>query len=303
MTRLEVLAALMLLVGSTLLFSLRRWFGRRSLVERLRPYTPGGLTIATSHGLLSVDSFRDVIAPLAQGTGRSLSRIFGVSEDLESKLRRLHSPIDATSFRTRQLGYALLSVIGAVLVAMVGQLPVPVAFLLVLVTPLLVFLLLEQRVMSASEDRQQRLFLELPLVAEQLGMLLAAGYSLGGALHRVAERGDGVAAEDLRLVVGRVGQGLTEIQALREWADLAAVDALGRLVSVLALNSEGGDLGSLVSQEARTMRREAHRQLLETIERRDQQVWIPVTVAALLPGSILIGIPFIQAMRAFSNAG
>jgi tight adherence protein C len=72
---------------------------------------------------------------------------------------------------------------------------------------------------------------------------------------------------------------------------------------VLALNREAGDLGSLIGDEARTIRREAHRSLLETIERRDQQVWIPVTVAALVPGSILIGIPFIEAMRTFSNAG
>lgn len=49
------------------------------------------------------------------------------------------------------------------------------------------------------------------------------------------------------------------------------------------------------------MRREAHRELIETIERRTQQVWIPVTVAALLPGVLLMGVPFLEALSLFSK--
>jgi hypothetical protein len=44
------------------------------------------------------------------------------------------------------------------------------------------------------------------------------------------------------------------------------------------------------------MRREAHRRLVESIERRAQQVWVPVTVAALLPGAIFLAVPFIDAL-------
>jgi Flp pilus assembly protein TadB len=132
-------------------------------------------------------------------------------------------------------------------------------------------------------------------------MLLAAGYSVGAALHRIASRGNGVVAEDLRMALARMRQGLTETQALTEWAELADVAALHRLVAVLSLNREAGDLGVLISDEARAIRREAHRDLLEAIERKDQQVWIPVAIAALIPGTILIAIPFIQAMRTFSD--
>ncbi len=49
------------------------------------------------------------------------------------------------------------------------------------------------------------------------------------------------------------------------------------------------------------MRRDAQRQLIETIERRGQQVWIPVTVAALVPGVLLMGVPFVDALRVFSS--
>lgn len=301
MTRLEVLAALALFAGATLVLSRVRWFSRRPLVNRLRPYTPGGLGVEGRQDLLSVDSFREVVAPLSQGLGSGVARMFGISEELDVKLRRVHAPIDAGQFRSRQVGYALVALLVAVLVALAVGLGPTAGFLLALFAPLLTFLVLEQRVVSASETRQERLFRELPVVAEQLGMLLAAGYSLGAAMHRVAERGNGVIAEDLQRVLVRMSQGLTELQALREWAELADVEALDRLVSVLALNREAGDLGSLIGDEARAIRREAHRELLETIERRDQQVWIPVTVAALVPGTILIAVPFIQAMRIFSG--
>ena len=83
---------------------------------------------------------------------------------------------------------------------------------------------------------------------------------------------------------------------------LERVDALDRLVSILVLNREAGDLGRLISEEARSIRRDVHRELVETVERRGQQVWIPVTVATLVPGVIFLAIPFIEAMRLFTDS-
>jgi len=102
-------------------------------------------------------------------------------------------------------------------------------------------------------------------------------------------------------VCGRIRQGLSEIDALREWAAVARVEALDRLVPVLALDRETGDLGRLLSAEARAIRRDVHRQLVEAMERRGQQVWIPVTVATLVPGVVFMAIPFIEALRVFSG--
>jgi tight adherence protein C len=130
----------------------------------------------------------------------------------------------------------------------------------------------EQRLAAESQAWQRRVFLELPVVAEQLGMLLSAGYSLGAGLGRLAARGKGACGRDLQRVVGRIRQGLSETEALREWATVADVDALHRLVGVLALNRQSGDLGRLIGEEARAIRRDVHRELIETIERRGQQV-------------------------------
>lgn len=300
--RLFVLSGLVLWVGATLLLSQLRWFARPPLVARLRPYSPAGLAGPPRKGLLSVESFRDVVGPLSSRLGERLARLFGISEELAVRLDRLHSPLDVSAFRVRQIGWSVAGMAVAAL-ASVALRPTPALVLVLLLgAPLLAFLILEQQLVSASQRRQRRLFLELPVVGEQLAMLLSAGFSLGSALNRLAERGHGVCAQDLRRVTSRIRQGLSEIEALQEWATVARVGPLDRLVPVLALNREASDLGRLISEEARAIRREVQRELTETMERRGQSVWIPVTVATLVPGVIFLSIPFIEALSLFSGS-
>jgi tight adherence protein C len=301
-TQLLVLAALSLFVGSTLLLSHIRWFRRRPLVDRLAPYVPGGSTARSTGILVSAETFGQVIGPLARVVGERGARAVGVTEALAVRLERIGSTLDVTAFRVRQLGWAAVGlVIGSVL-AVATQQSGLVALLLMVAGPLIGFLVVEQRLAAESQAWQRRIFLELPVVAEQLGMLLSAGYSLGAGLSRLAARGKGACGRDLQRVVGRIRQGLSETEALREWATVADVDALHRLVGVLALNRQSGDLGRLIGEEARAIRRDVHRDLIETIERRGQQVWIPVTVAALVPGVIFLAVPFIAALSLFANS-
>jgi Flp pilus assembly protein TadB len=294
-------AGVVLWAGTTLLLSELRWFRRRTLADRLRPYSPGAGTARGTGGALSVGSFREVVGPVASALGTRVARVAGVGEDLATRLERIHAEVDPTAFRVRQLTYAIAGFGTAVMVAAAVRPPTAVGLLFVLGAPVLAFLVLEQRLAERSADWQRRLFLELPVVAEQLGMLLSAGYSLGGALNRLAARGRGACGRDLARVCTRVRQGLSEVDALREWSAVAAVPAVDRLVQVLALNREAGDLGRLITDEARSVRREVHRQLLASIDRRSQQVWVPVTVAALVPGVLFLTVPFIEALTVFSG--
>ena len=300
--RLALLSCVVLWIGAALALSRARWFERRPLTERLRPYAPGDTSTTARSGVFSVNSFRDVIGPLAREIGERLARLFGVDEDLASRLERVHSPVTVTEFRVRQLGWTAATFGGGAVVAVAAGLPGAIGVLFVLGLPLLTFLVIEQRLATESARWQRRVFLELPILAEQLGMLLSAGYSLGAALNRLAARGKGNCGRDLARVCGRIRHGLSELDALREWSSLERVDALDRLVSILMLNREAGDLGRLISEEARSIRRDVHRELVATVERRGQQVWIPVTVATLVPGVIFLAIPFIEAMRLFTDS-
>ena len=300
MSVLLVLLPLSLFSGLALALSEVRWFRRPRLAERLSPYSPvAGPPLR--NGVFSVESFRDIAAPLARSIGERVSGLFGVGEELGERLRRIHSPLDVTTFRVRQLGWAAAAFGIGTLSSVALGLPAPMAILLVVGSPVLAFLFLEQNVAAASKRWQREVFLELPVIAEQLGMLISAGWSLGAALARTADRGGGACANDLDRVMQRVRQGLSEHAALREWADLADVEALSRLVGVLSLDRDTADLGRLIAEEARAIRRDAHRELIESIERRNQQVWVPVTVAALVPGVLLMGVPFIDALSLFAG--
>lgn len=301
MSRLVVLSALGLWLGATLLLSRVRWFARVPMSERLRPYASGGMASAPRPGVLSAESFRDAIGPLASTVGERLARVLGVAEELDVRLARIHSPLDATGFRIRQVGYAVAALGVATLFSAAFRPPLPIALLFVAGGPLLAFLVLEQQLATASKSWQRRVFLELPVIAEQLAMLLSAGYSLTAAMNRVATRGAGACARDLRRVLARIRQGLSDVEALREWAATVQVDAVDRLVPVLALNREASDLGRLLSEEARGIRRDVQRELIELVERRGQQVWIPVTVATLVPGVIFLAVPFVTALQLFAQ--
>ena len=251
--------------------------------------------------MLSAESFADVIAPLSRAMGARIARLFRVGEELGARLDRIQHQLDVTGFRVRQVGWAAASLGLAMLVSVVIGLGAVPAMAVVVALPTLAFLLLEQQLANESQRWQRRTRLELPVVTEQIGMLLGAGWSLSASLARVSRRGGGVCATDLERVLSRIRQGLSEIEALREWTIRADVEPLHRLVSVLAFNQKATDLGPLISEEARAMRREAHRELIESIERRTQQVWIPVTAATLLPGVMLMGVPFIDALRLFGS--
>ncbi len=300
--RLFVLSGLVLWAGATLVLSELRWFARPPLTQRLRPYTTGGMATPVRSGPFSVESFRQVVGPLSLAVGERMARLFGVSEELRVRLERIHSPLDVTAFRIRQVGWSVAAVAVAALASLSLRLPGPLTAAVLVGAPLLAFLVLEQKVASASARWQRRLFLELPVLSEQLAMLLSAGFSLGSALNRLASRGSGVGAADLKRVTGRMLQGLSEVEALREWAAVAQVDALDRLVPVLALNQGAGDLGRLVSAEARAIRKDVQRELVEIMEQRGQKVWIPVTVATLVPGVVFLCIPFVEALRMFSGS-
>jgi len=295
-------SGLVVWVGATLLLSARSSYSRPALAERLRPFSPGSGVTKMSGGILSVESLRDVLAPVARHAGDRLASLFGVVEPLEIRLRRIHSPLDVATFRLRQLAWSIGGLVAGGVVASLIADPAAVSILVTVGAPLMVFLLIEQKLARESEAWQRTLEAELPVIGEQLAMLLNAGYSLGSALSRISGSGHGCAATDLKNVVNRTRYGLSEAQALREWSELARVESVHRLVSVLALNTEAADLGRLVSAESRSARRDLHRRTLETIERRAQQVWVPVTVATLVPGVILIAVPFLAALKLFSNA-
>jgi tight adherence protein C len=295
--RLLVLSGLALWLGVSLLLLHVPAVSRVRLVDRLRPFTSGAFAPPVADGT----GVRRVLVPVALEVGARLARVLGTTDDVEARLFRIHSSRSAASFRLRQLGWALAAVAGAAMTSSAAGLPAGAVLLALPAAAVGAYAVAEMQLNAECRRFEERRTLEMPVVAEQLAMLVSAGYSLGSALGRVASRGTGACARDVARVHRRIRHGVTERTALFEWANQARSPAVDRLVAVLALNSETGDLGRLLSEEARSIRRSVQRRTVEVMDRRAQQVWVPVTVAALVPGVIFLAVPFVAALRLFAG--
>jgi Flp pilus assembly protein TadB len=282
----------LLAAGVALLLNGAPWFRRTPLVQRLAPYARR----SSAGGVRTTVTLQQVIAPWLEQVGARAGRAVGVTQDLATRLERAGRDVDPAAFRVTQFTRALVALlVSAGAVVALGP-PPATAALAIAGAPLLALLATEQQVGAAIDQRRRDMRAELPVVAEQLGLLLAAGYSLPRAIGRLAERSDGAVATDLQQVARRIRQGLGTSEALAEWAERAGLDTVDRLVAVLRLHDDAGDLGMLIAEEARSIRAAANRDLLEQIERRAQLVWVPVTVATLVPGLIFLAVPFMSAM-------
>ena len=206
-----------------------------------RPTWRAAPTSGAAARCMSVASFAQVIGPLARRSASGSPAPVGVTEALAVRLERVHSPLDVTGFRVRQLG-VVAGRAGRRGGAGGGRRPDRACWPCCSCSAGRCWrsCVVEQRLAGESARWQRRIFLELPVVAEQLGMLLRCGLlARRGAVDRLAARGAGACGRDLERVTGRVRQGLTEVEALREWAAVADVDALRRLVGVLALEPAG----------------------------------------------------------------
>lgn len=229
-----------------------------------------------------------------------IATLANADAEFASRLREAGMARSPFEFRVRQVGSATAGLVasGTALIA-VGVRPL-LALAGAFGVAAAIYGASEYRIARSTTLRRTQITEELPIVAEQIGMLLASGMSLKGALDAVARRGHGICAEGLERVGARVAGGTAVEVALAEWADNAGSAAIRRFVGVLTLHEEATDVAALVSDEARSARMEAHRRLIAHIERRSEQVWIPVTVAALVPGCVLLAIPFSDALSGYA---
>ena len=235
-------------------------------------------------------------APLA----RRVAALFDADAELASRLSAAGLARTPSGFRARQLGGAVGALAACAAALSLAGASAALAAGGALAAAGATYGICEQRLSAQGAARRAHISEELPIVAEHIGMLLASGMSLTGALRAAAQRGEGFCAADLEGVTARVSGGSSVEMALAEWADIAGSAEIRRFVGVLTLHSDAADIAALVADEVRSARMEAHRRLIERIERRNEQVWIPVTVAALVPGAVLLAIPFSDALRGYA---
>ncbi|MGC8480382.1 MAG: type II secretion system F family protein, partial [Acidimicrobiales bacterium] len=137
-------------------------------------------------------------------------------------------------------------------------------------------------------------------LVELTSILVNSGRSINSALLRASQDERHPWAPFLRKALSATDRGGAIGEELLKLAHVLAIPNFERFAELIHLHINTPELGQLLQAELATLRRNRHLQLIETLEIRSQLVWIPVSIAILIPGTILLAIPLINSLKFFS---
>lgn len=296
-------AAWAMLLGSTL--GLGAWLivscipimRRPLLMHRVAPYvqsvSPGARELLSRRAVNPLQVFTTATGPVTKPLRAVFGRIAGGSEITATRLRQSRMELTVQQLRSRQLLFALAggavgTIAGVMLAAAGAQSMLPVA--LGLVSAVLALATTDWLLQRRAKRRLSQISAELPTVLEFLSLSLSAGEPLGDALRRVADRGRGEFAVELRDVMREHATGVPLSDALGRLERELAHPPVTRLIEQLRGAIErGAPLAAVLQAQAGDVRDEAKRALLESAGRKEISMLVPL-VFGLLPATIAFAL-------------
>ena len=139
---------------------------------------------------------------------------------------------------------------------------------------------------SQVRDRERRILLEFPAVAELLALAVAAGEGPVAALDRVVRRSGGELSRDLARVLADVRTGEPVGDAFDQWAVRSGQPLVARFAQGIAVAVERGTpLADVLHAQAADVREAGRRELIETAARKEVFMMVPV-VFLILPVTV-----------------
>ncbi|WP_018635330.1 type II secretion system F family protein [Parafrankia elaeagni] len=259
-----------------------------------------GTAAASRLGLGTVEA---LARPFLHDAAARLDRFLGGRAALTRRLVQAGSRTSIEEFRAQQ-------VICAVTGALLGALVLAARTLLGIGPPALVGVALvvagtaggtlarDWWLSRAIREREDRMLMEFPTVAELLALAVTAGESAIGALERVSRLTRGELGTELRLALADAHAGATLVQALEGIATRTPLPPLTRFVDGMAVAIERGTpLADVLRAQAVDVREAGKRQLLEAGGRKEIAMMIPV-VFLILPTTVIFA--FYPALVSFT---
>lgn len=144
-----------------------------------------------------------------------------------------------------------------------------------------------------SKKRNTQFDFALIAYIEQLSLSISNGKSLQSALTSV----DNLDNEEILNFQNLLRSGLDAESAASFWIEQSDSKSKRRLHDLIAAKTTAAESLKLMELILKQLRQEKRFSTLAEIERRNQLVWIPVTIAVLLPGMIFIAIPLEAALH------
>lgn len=277
--------------GMLLLLSIAPRWGAPSLSRRIAPY----IRDVTDPLGLSLEPMRSAFDPastIRAGVQRA-ARLLGGSVAIDRRLRQAGWTVDATTFRGRQLVWAVVGVgVGGVVVivlVLTGRGSAAAAVVPV-IGGAVGAMACDAVLTRAARARLARVAEELPTVLEFLALCLSAGEGILDSLRRVGSVGGGELTGEVRSAVVAVGTGSPLSESLVAMSRRVDLPALSRTVDQLvAALDRGAPLADVLHAQAQDAREDAKRVLIEQAGRKEIAMLLPL-VFLILPLSILFAI-------------
>ena len=232
-----------------------------------------------------------VFGPALEAAARRLGRVLGGNASIRRRLERADSPLTVHDFRVEQVlwGVAGLASSGALAVVLALRAPGRTVPLLVVcgVCFVLGVLLRENRLTNEVAERERRILVEFPTVAELLALAVGAGEGPVAALDRVVTRSRGELSSDLGHVLADIRLGAPVSTALDDLARRSGLPVVSRFAEGMAVALDRGTpLAAVLHAQAADVREAGRRALIESGARKEVLMMMPV-VFLVLPVTVV----------------
>ena len=272
---------------------------RPRLDDRLAPYLrdaprPSRL-LASSTTLTPFPTVERLLGPVLGDAIRLLNRWLGGVGTLRRRLVQAGRGMTIEEFRAEQVVWGTTGLLAGVVLLVLslasGRSDSPLALLVLAVLGGIIGVLARDRWLTREvAQREQRMLMEFPTIAELLALAVTAGEGAIGALERVCRVSTGELTRELRTALGDARAGATLVQALEGIAARTSLAPLARFVDGIAIAVERGTpLADVLRAQAVDVREAGKRDLLESAGRREIGMLVPV-VFLILPVTIVLAM-------------
>jgi tight adherence protein C len=236
-------------------------------------------------------TFWVLFAPMLGSAADSLERVLGGNASIRRRLERANLSMTVHDFRIEQVLWGLLAFGAAAGLSLLVALRSPGRTVALLVLCAVAFvlgvLLRENRLTAQVTERERRILVEFPTVAELLALAVGAGEGPMAALDRVVTRSRGELSADLGAVLAEIRTGTPVTAALDALARRSGLPVVSRFAEGMAVAIERGTpLAGVLHAQASDVREAGRRALIEAGARKEIAMMVPV-VFLVLPVTVV----------------
>lgn len=256
---------------------------------------------------LSVPLYQRAIRPALLGLGKLLVRFIPAAREAElaKKLAMANNPGNLSAREWMVLKYLAALGIGCLLWTWGGLMskPLPQCILLAAVGVPLGWLGPDLLINAKIRDRKNQVEKNLPDALDLLTVSVEAGLGFDGALMKVAEKTNGVLADEFVLMLQECHMGKPRRDALRDMANRVGVDDLSSFCgSVILADTLGISIGNVLRTQSQQMRQKRRQRTEEKAMKAPIKMLFPM-VLFIFPAIfvILLGPAALRIMKAFGS--